>query len=101
MTSAAAAVGDQGERSQLTGAARGQREQEADCADAVLLNLGYPADAVRKMRYGQALGTELAAGSIQSDLSALVQVVGHMLDRTIRELASDGWEDKAYMLYFL
>ena len=64
-------------------------------ADAVLLDLGYPADAVRKMRYDEALGTEFAAGSIQSDLPALVQVVGRTLDRTIRDLASDGWEDKA------
>jgi hypothetical protein len=70
-------------------------------ADAVLLDVGYAADAVRKMRYGEALGTELAAGSIQSDLPALVHVVGRTLDRTIRELASDGWEDKAYMSYFL
>lgn len=70
-------------------------------ADAVLLDLGYAADAVRRMRYGEALGTELAAGSIQSDLPALVQVVGRTLDRTIRELASDGSEDEAYMSYFL
>jgi hypothetical protein len=67
----------------------------------VLLDIGYAADAVRKMCYGEALGTELAAGSIQSDLPALVYVVGRTLDRTIRDLASDGWEDKAYMSYFL
>lgn len=70
-------------------------------SDAVLLDVGYPADAVRKLRFGEALGTELAAGSIQSDLPALVHVVGRTLDSTIRELAADGWEDKAYMSYFL
>jgi hypothetical protein len=70
-------------------------------SDAVLLDLGYPADAVRKMLYGEALGTELAAGSIQSDLPALVHSVGRTLDCAIRELASDGWEDAAYMSYFV
>jgi hypothetical protein len=69
-------------------------------ADAVLLDLGYPPDARRKMLYGTALGTELAAGGLQSDLPVLVHVVGRTLDQTIRELAADGWSDAAYDGYF-
>ena len=45
------------------------------------------------------IGTELAAGSVQSDLPALVHVVGRLLECTIRELAADGWEDDAYLSY--
>jgi hypothetical protein len=69
-------------------------------SDAVLLDLGYPSDAARKMVYETVAGTELAAGGIQSDLPVLVHVVGRTLERTIRQLARDGWEDDAFMSYF-
>lgn len=70
-------------------------------ADAVRLDLGYPVEASRKMRYGpDALGRELAAGSLQSDLPILVHVVARTLDRSIRELANDGWHDSAFEAYF-
>ena len=70
-------------------------------ADAVLLDLGYPPVAKRNMLFGQvAVGTELAAGSLQSDLPILVHVVGRTLDRCIRELDHDGWRDSAFTKYF-
>ncbi len=70
-------------------------------ADAVLLDLGYPHAAQRKLLYGQeALGVELAAASLQADLPILVHVVGRTLDLTVRDLSSDAWSDTAFTSYF-
>jgi len=70
-------------------------------SDAVLLDLGYPLGATRQMRYSVALGTELASGSLQSDLPILAHIISRTLDLTIRELSSDGWSDSAFESYFV
>jgi hypothetical protein len=68
--------------------------------DAVLLDLGYPIAVRRRLRFHEALGVELASGSLQADLPILVHVVGRTLAATIRELARDRWSDEAFEGYF-
>ena len=39
-------------------------------------------------------------GAGQADLPILAHVAGRTLERTIRQLSSDGWDDEAFAGYF-
>ncbi len=64
--------------------------------DAVLVDLGYPPEAVRAMRKREVSGVELAVSGLESDLTPMLIAVRHVLRGLWDELPRLDWDDDAF-----
>ena len=87
----------QDELSEARRVAKDLRDIAAHGSDAVLVNLGYPASAVRTMMGGRPVaGERLGLGMVAGDLPIILTAAVQATRTLFREAVRRGWDDAWY-----
>lgn len=62
-------------------------------ADAALLDLGYPADAERQMRFAKVMGYDVGSATLLADLEVTAHLLGRVIAALYHSQTANGWDD--------
>jgi hypothetical protein len=76
------------------------RNVAAHGSDAVLLDLGYPEEAERRLRYATVGGEELAFSGLSADLTPLISVLRRVVQALLVRMRDLAWDDDEFERQF-